>query len=112
MSTVTVKGQIEDGVGQKVTSFKGIVNCKVFDKPLTNTTLGNRPGSDGSYPENFKIQNSILFKGDVPVDSGEFEFSFVLPKNIMLQFGKGKLSYFAFSDDSQASGYSDQIVIG
>lgn len=112
MSTVSVKGQIEDRGGQKITAFNGVVNCKVYDKPLTNTTLGNRPGSDGSYPENFKIQNSILFKGDVPVDSGEFEFSFVLPKNIMLQFGKGKLSYFAFSDDSQASGYSDQIVIG
>ena len=112
MSTVTITGQIEDWGGQKVSSFNGSVNCKVYDKPLTNTTLGNRPGPEGSYPESFKIQNSVLFKGDFPVEAGTFQCSFVLPKTILLQFGKGKISYFAYNEDSQASGYSDQIVIG
>jgi hypothetical protein len=112
MSTVTVKGQIENGGGQKINNFKGVINCKVFDKPVTNTTLGNRPGLDGSYPESFKLQTSLLFKGDVPVDSGEFSVTFILPKNISLQYGKGKLSYFAYNDEMQASGYTNQIVIG
>ena len=112
LSTVTVNGLIEDINGQKVTSFDGIVNCKVFDKPMINTTLGNRPGPDGSHPEAFTIQNSILFKGDVPVKSGEFQFSFVLPKGISLQFGKGKLSYYAYNNEADASGYTDQIIIG
>jgi len=112
LSTVTVKGQIEDGGGQKVTNFNGVVNCKVYDKPVTNTTLGNRPENNESYPANFVLQNSLLFKGDIPVEEGEFMFTFVVPKNISLQFGKGKLSYFAYNDDSEASGYTDQIVIG
>ncbi len=112
LSTVTVTGQIEDWGGKKVKTFNGVVNCKVYDKPVTNTTLGNRPEAEGSYPENFRVQSSVLFKGDVPVDSGDFKFSFVLPKNILLQFGKGKISYFARSDEAQASGYTDQLVIG
>lgn len=111
MSTVTIDGQIEDWNGQKVSGFTGTVNCKVYDKPLTNTTLGNRPNGE-TYPENFNMQNSLLFQGDVPVESGAFRFSFVLPKNILLHFGRGKLSYFATSENAEASGYSDQIVIG
>ncbi len=112
LSTVVVKGVIEDVSGQKVTSFDGTVNCKVYDKPMINTTLGNRSGPDGSYPENFVIQNSILFKGDAAVKSGEFQFSYVVPKGISLQYGPGKLSYYAYSSDADASGYSSQIIIG
>jgi hypothetical protein len=111
MSTVTVSGQIDDGGGHRISTFNGFVNCKVYDKPVTNTTMGNRPNGE-TYPENFVVQTSLLFKGDVPVDSGTFRFSFVMPRSISLQFGKGKLSYFAYSDDSEASGYTDQVVIG
>ncbi len=111
LSTVTVNGIIQDGTGKKITSFDGIVNCKVYDKPVTNTTLGNRPYPE-TYPEDFKVQNSVLFKGDVPVKSGDFQFSFIVPKGIALQFGKGKLSYYAYSMDKDAAGYSDQVIIG
>ncbi len=111
MSTVTVKGQIEDATGIKAGNFNGVINCKVFDKPVTNSTLGNRPNGE-TYPETFKLQNMLIFKGDVPVDSGAFTFSFVVPRNISLQFGKGKISYSAWNDDAEASGYYDQFVIG
>ncbi|MEI7500371.1 MAG: type IX secretion system sortase PorU [Bacteroidota bacterium] len=109
LSTVTVNGSIEDSNGDKISSFNGVVNCKVFDKPVTNSTLGNRTHN---YPENFKVQNSLLFKGDFPVTSGDFQFSFIVPKSIALQFGNGKLSYYAYSDDKDAAGFSDQIIIG
>ena len=111
LSTVTVNGIIEDGAGEKISSFNGVVNCKVFDKPVTYTTLGNLPPT-ASYPQNFKVQNSLLFKGDVPVSSGDFQFSFTVPKSIALQFGNGKLSYYAYSDDNDAVGYSQQMIIG
>ncbi|HNY03834.1 MAG TPA: type IX secretion system sortase PorU, partial [Bacteroidales bacterium] len=112
MSQVTVKGRIEDDYGQKIDGFDGTVSCRVFDKPVIFTTLGNRPGSDGSYPENFKMQNSVLFKGDVSVKSGEFRFSFVVPKGIPLSFGKGKLSYYAWNSETDAAGYNNQVVVG
>ena len=112
MSTVTVKGIVEDDAGQQLTAFSGVVNCKVFDKPVTNTTLANRPGANGSFPENFKTQTSLLFSGDFPVTSGAFKVSFIVPKSIALQFGNGKLSYYAYNADTDATGYSDQIVIG
>jgi hypothetical protein len=58
------------------------------------------------------VQNSLLFKGDVPVKAGDFQFSFIVPKGISLQFDQGKLSYYAYNDIQDAAGYSDQIFIG
>ncbi|MCK9203721.1 MAG: type IX secretion system sortase PorU [Bacteroidales bacterium] len=110
LSTVTVKGIIEDAMGQKVSGFNGTLTSAVFDKPVTYSTLGNIPND--TYPEPFTVQNSLLFKGDVPVHAGEFTFSCIVPKGISLQYGKGKLSYYAYNDQMDAAGYSDQIVIG
>ncbi|MDD4604130.1 MAG: type IX secretion system sortase PorU [Bacteroidales bacterium] len=114
LSHLTVLGEIEDDQGQKVTSFNGKLNATVFDKPRTYVTLGslyNQPTPE-NYPEPFKAQNSILFKGDVSVTNGGFQFSCVLPKDVSLEFGKGKLSYYAFNEQASAAGYSDKIIIG
>ena len=111
LSTVTVKGIVEDAMGQKVTTFNGVVTGSVFDKPVSYSTLGNIPPPE-TYPEPFFLQNSLLFKGNAPVIAGDFELSFVLPKEIALQFGRGKLSYYAYNEQENAAGYSDQMVIG
>ncbi len=111
LSTVTVKGHIEDIYGAKITSFNGTLNATVFDKEVTYTTLGN---TSDSYPENFEAQNSILYAGKTVVKDGGFSYSFVLPLDIALQFGKGKLSHYAvdLTDGFDAGGYSDRIIIG
>lgn len=111
LSTVLVKGHIEDIYGSKITSFNGSMNCKVFDKPVTNTTLGN---TSDSYPQNFETQSSVLYDGVTQVKSGNFEYSFVMPLDIALQFGNGKLSHYAADPGNQfdATGYSDKIIIG
>jgi len=109
LSKVTVKGYIADQTDQKVTSFNGILDSKIFDKPVPYTTIGN---TSDSYPARFYVQNSLLSQGVSKVEAGEFEFSFVMPKEIALQYGKGKLSLYAHSDSTDASGYTNQIIIG
>lgn len=110
MSNLVIKGRIEDEGGHMLTSFEGSVNCKIFDKPVTYRTLGTRPGE--TYPEDFKIQNSLIFNGDAPVTHGEFIVNCIIPKGISLPFGSGKISYYARSDELDANGYYDKIVVG
>ena len=109
LSRVTVTGQIEDAMGLKINSFNGTIFPKVYDKPVNNRTLGN---TSGSFPENFSLQNSILFQGRSTVTNGEFEFDFVIPKGISLQFGNGKISYYAQNGVTDANGYYDNIILG
>ncbi len=109
LSMVTVKGQVEDEAGIKISNFNGTVFPKVFDKPVINRTLGN---TSGSFPENFSLQNSILFQGRSSVKNGEFEFDFVIPKGISLQFGNGKISYYARNGETDAGGFYNNLIIG
>ena len=76
----------------KIGNYSGIVYPKVFDKPVTYTTIGNTPDS---YPEAFQVQDRLLFSGKTSVTNGSFEFSFMVPKEIGLQYGRGKISYYS-----------------
>jgi len=109
LSTVDVKGRIEDFQGNKLSNFNGILYPKVFDKISTYQTLANQPDS---YRQNYELQNTVLFHGKATVTNGEFYFSFVVPKGIALQFGNGKISYYAKDSLRDANGYFDSFIVG
>ncbi len=115
LSKITVTGFVGDELGNKNTSFNGVVYPTVFDKASIVTTLGNdppRPGFSGSFPTSFLTQKNIIYKGKSQVVQGEFSFSFLVPKDISYDFGKGKISYYAHNGLHDAAGYYDRIVIG
>ncbi|MEI6123944.1 MAG: type IX secretion system sortase PorU [Bacteroidota bacterium] len=109
MSKVTVKGYIADDFNVKQTGFNGIIVPIVFDKPTQVSTLG----SDGA-PQLFKLQKNVVFKGRVSVINGDFSFSFIVPKDIASNFGKGRISYYAQNGTSDANGYyeNNNFIIG
>lgn len=105
---VAVKGIITDEAGNKQTNFNGTVYPSLFDKAQTVTTLSN----DNEAPFTFNQQESLLYKGKTTVKNGDFEFSFVVPRDIMYNYGKGKLSYYATNQNIDATGYFDNFIIG
>jgi hypothetical protein len=47
------------------------------------------------------------------VTNGEFNYEFIVPKDIDYAFGEGKVSFYAFNDqDVSAGGYSKDFLIG
>ena len=44
--------------------------------------------------------------------NGYFEFSFIVPKDIALNYGRGKLSYYAFNNQTDAIGIDTTFLIG
>jgi hypothetical protein len=109
MSKVTVKGEIRDVHGNKMENYSGLIFPKVFDKPVIYTTIGN---TSDSYPQQFRVQDRLLFSGKTAVTGGDFEFSFMVPKGIGLQFGNGKISYYSSSAQTDANGFSSNFIIG
>jgi len=109
LSAVTISGEMQDIDGNKLSSFNGTLFPTIFDKPFPYTTLGN----DGnSYPTTFYIQKNPLYKGKATVENGEWSFSFIVPKDIAYQYGFGKFSYYAKSDNIDAAGYFLDVVVG
>ncbi|WP_372754086.1 type IX secretion system sortase PorU [Labilibaculum sp.] len=107
LSTIKISGQIIANTGEEITEFSGTVYPTVYDKESLQTTLGN----DGD-PFEYTSQSSVIFNGKATVSEGSFSFSFFVPKDINYQYGRGKISYYANSDNSDAAGYTNSIIIG
>lgn len=114
LSSVSIGGEVRDKNGVLLNNFNGIIYPTVYDKAATITTLGNdnTPTSTPSPLRTFLLQKNILFKGKASVTNGKFSFSFIVPKNIAYNFGKGRVSYYAHNGYEDASGFFEDFIIG
>ena len=109
-SRATIKGHITDVNGQLVTGFNGVIYLTLFDKERERKTMNHSGDAD---PMTFHTQTSTLFKGKTTVENGEFELSFIVPRDINYSYGFGKISYYACSDDGRpATGSFTKLIVG
>lgn len=106
---LTVWGHIEDDEGQLISDFNGFAYPSIYDKSITQTTLGN---DEKSYETTFEIRKNVIYKGTASVVDGRFSFSFIVPKDINYNFGSGKISYYATDSLRDAAGSDTRLVIG
>ncbi|MDD3876850.1 MAG: type IX secretion system sortase PorU [Bacteroidales bacterium] len=109
LSKVVIQGYVTDLNGSKLTDFNGTIYPTVYDKPSGITSLAN---DQGSSPFAFTLQKNILFKGKASVVNGDFEFEFIVPKDISYQHGVGKISYYAEDGIRDANGFFEGFLIG
>ena len=109
MTPVQIKGIITDASDNMLTAFNGVVDVKVFDKARSLSTLGSDPDD---WPEAFQVQDNYIYQGRATVTNGNFSVEFIVPRDIDYSYGSGKISYYAHSDDTDASGFCKQIIIG
>ena len=109
-SRVTVTGNITNTEGQVLNDFNGVAHFTLFDKERERQSFNH----DGyPNPVSFVTQTSTLFKGKTVVKNGEFELSFIMPRDINYQYGFGKITYYACSDDGAlAAGSFRKLVVG
>lgn len=108
LSLVSVWGELQDYSGKKITAFNGQLLPSVYDKPTTHTTLGN----GGQTPFTYTEQSSVIFKGNVSVTNGEFNFSFTVPKEINSRVGNGLIQYYAQNGSTDGNGSFSEFKIG
>ncbi len=103
---MVVKGYISDQ-GTIQSNFNGELDIKVYDKPLVQKTLGQN-----STVFEFETQNNVIFRGRSSIENGEFEYRFIVPKDINYKFGEGKILYYANSNHTDAAGNQQGIIVG
>lgn len=108
-SKVTISGRITDLTGNPLNTFNGKVYPTMFDKLSYYNTVVNNPESN---PFTFAMQNNVMFRGASTVSNGQFTFSFIVPKDIGYQVGKGRISYFAEDGKTDASGNDNSLLVG
>jgi hypothetical protein len=109
LDLIYAEGEIIDEAGNKITNFNGKVYITLYDKPTRYNTIGN---DTYSYPITFLCQDKKIWTGEATVTAGSFVFTFMMPKDIAYEYGSGKISYYSFSNDADAMGYNNEIIIG
>ena len=111
LSKVTIKGHLEDFDGADLTNFNGFIYPSVYDKPKIQQTLSN-DGPIASPVQTFELQTNRLYRGKASVTNGQFEFTFIVPKDIDYSFDFGKISYYAENGVIDALGNDKRFYVG
>lgn len=105
----TVSGEVRDNNDSLLNDFNGVVIPVVYGKKQELQTLGT---DEKSFPTNFTVQNSVIYKGKANVVNGKFTFSFVVPKDVSAAIGNAKISYYAWNSELDGAGYENSILVG
>ncbi len=118
LSTIKLSGEVRDEAGNNLLSnYNGDLAINIFDKPINRKTLGNDGTSDNSgnlYILNFIALGETIFRGNASINNGLFEFSFVVPRDIRVPIGNGRISFYAKKSNQllNQSGFDTSIQIG
>jgi hypothetical protein len=117
LSKVRLGGEVVDENGTLLSNYNGILEAKVFDKNVERQTLGNDgvTGSDGQLLiMQFTTLGEGLFNGQATVTNGQFEFEFVVPRDIQIPVGNGRVSLYAKEDNAlvDQTGYNLDLKVG
>ncbi len=108
LSKVTLKGHIAATNGSVASGFSGDLHLTVYEKPTTRYTLGD----ESSQKVPVQVRENIIYDGKATVQQGQFETTFVVPKDIAYDYGSGKISLYASNSTTDAMGANQSIVIG
>ena len=109
LSRVRFEGVVTDNSNNTLSDFNGNLSTTVFDKPIDKVTLDN----DGfGIVNTFDSQESKLFRGLASVENGNFNFEFIVPRDVKVAYGKGKLSFYASNNVQDKAGFNNEVVVG
>jgi len=96
LSKVKMSGEVVNESGNLLSDYNGILTATIFDKEIDRQTLNNDNQTNGGQPVimDFKTLGEVIFKGQATVANGQFEFEFVVPRDIGIPVGPGKVSFY------------------
>ncbi|NRD24717.1 type IX secretion system sortase PorU [Winogradskyella litoriviva] len=130
LSYTKLAGEVIDTNGNILSNYNGTLTATIYDKPIERQTLGN-DGIREDCDENddpadcdnngqklivldFTTLGEVVFKGQASVTNGLFELDFIVPRDIGIPVGTGKVSFYAQSSNqtSDQAGSNFDIKIG
>lgn len=131
LSLIKISGEVRDENDLLLSNYNGDLAVQIFDKEIDRSTLANNgvvapsPGginimgnffSAGQLIKmNFTTLGETIFRGNATVTNGLFDFSFVVPQDIRIPVGNGKISFYAKRNSTNLedqTGYDQTIQIG
>ncbi len=117
LDRVKISGEVYDSQNNFLSNYNGIVTATVFDKDIQRQTLANDGISSPTGIDaimDFKILGEVIFKGQATATNGKFDFNFVVPRDIGVPIGNGRISFYSKQDNilDDKAGASLDIKVG
>ncbi|WP_179008778.1 type IX secretion system sortase PorU [Winogradskyella forsetii] len=116
LSYTKMAGEVVDINGNLLSNYNGTLTATIFDKQIDRQTLANDGVTDNNGPIilDFITLGEVVFKGQASVENGQFEFDFIVPRDIGIPVGNGKVSFYAQTDNplSDQAGANFDVKIG
>ncbi|MFP9099704.1 type IX secretion system sortase PorU [Flavobacterium sp. RHBU_24] len=109
-----LSGRVTDESGNTLGSYNGELEASVFDKPISRTTLANDHPTENALKVPFDTLGETIFRGSATVTNGQFSFGFVVPRDIRIPVGAGRVSFYSKKNNvlEDQTGYNNTIQIG
>ncbi len=111
LAKMKITGEITDENNIPITNYNGELSTIIFDKFITRSTLNN----DGNSPPiPFNVLGETIFRGNASVTNGQFEFSFIVPRDIRIPVANGKISFYSKKNQlfENQTGFDTSIKVG
>ena len=116
LGRVSLSGEVVDEGGQLISDYNGKLSTTIYDKKQNRSTLGNdgTTGGSGVLILDYETLGEIVFRGQASVTNGKFRFEFVVPRDISIPLGEGRVSFYAKKDAvlENQTGVDTSIRIG
>ena len=111
LSYVKLSGEVVDENNILQSNYNGELFVNVFDKNYNKTTLNN---DNFSPPITFTNLGETIFRGNASINNGKFEFGFVVPRDIRIPLGNGRISFYGKRNQTllDKTGYNLDIKVG
>ncbi|WP_444653854.1 type IX secretion system sortase PorU [Flavobacterium sp.] len=111
LAYVKLAGQVTNENDVLLSNYNGELEVTVFDKQMSRNTLDN---DNVGQVTPFDVLGETIFRGNASVTNGKFEFGFVVPRDIRIPIGQGRVSFYAKKNNAleDHTGYSTAIKIG
>ena len=96
LSKIKIEGEVVNTAGTLMSDYNGVLEAKIFDKNVMRRTLDN---DNHNVFMDFTTLGEGLFNGQATISNGIFEFEFVVPRDIQIPIGKGRVSLYAKRDN-------------
>jgi hypothetical protein len=112
LSRINFKGEVINRAGQVDSLFRGTAYLLAFDSDKQRNYLMALPWG-GVDTVKYSLPGNVIFRGNVQVDQGRFEGSFIVPRDMDYGGENGRISAYVVNSDStiDGSGALDSITV-
>jgi len=110
LERINVEGYVGSVDGQIDPSFDGTISLAVFDA-VRHVMIPQNMRRHMPTPY-YRVREDLIWAGRTKVKAGRFSATFVVAKDISYSNEAGRISLYAFNEQSHAQGHTDKVIVG